>query len=90
MNTARLPSEQTERRALSTMWLVFCPDKGLITTEPYDYKAYERVAQLQAAGAGPCFVVEATKIEQCIKNTAARRVYKIERDRLHITQEMLK
>lgn len=83
------PVEGVERRTLETMWLVFCPDKGLITTEPYDYKAYERVAQLQAAGAGRCFVIEAAKIDLCIQDMPAKRVYKIERDRLHIEQEML-
>lgn len=81
--------ETVERRTLETMYIVFCPDKGLMTTEPYDYKAYERVHQLQQAGAGRCFVIEAAKIELCVKDAPARRVYKIERDRLHIEQEML-
>lgn len=81
--------ETVERRTLETMYIVFCPDKGLITTEPYDYKAYERVAQLQKTGAGRCFVIEAAKIELCEQGAVAKRVYKIERDRLHIEQEML-
>jgi hypothetical protein len=76
--------EQVERRTLSTMWLVFCPDKGLITTEPYLDNAYSRAYELGSK----CFVIEAAAIYH-VSCDGTRRVYKIERDRLHIEQEML-
>lgn len=52
-------ADAVERNKLSTMWLVFCPSKGIITTEPYEEQAMLRVVRLN----DPCFVIEAASIQ---------------------------
>lgn len=78
-------NDTVERRTLYTMYLVFCPSKGLITTEPYKENAERRAEQLNA----PCFIIEAAEIIRVVPGDVSRRVYKIEKDRLQITQEVL-
>lgn len=81
--------ENIERRIVEEMFIVFHPEAGLMTTEPYEEKAEQRALQLIEKHGGKCYVIVTPKIMRVDGPGKYKRLYKIEKDRLHIEQETL-
>lgn len=75
---------------LETMYIVFHPKAGLVTTEPYEENAMRRAKMLQEKYPDePVYLVQTDRIIRINTDHTTKRIYKLERERLIIEQEFI-
>jgi hypothetical protein len=81
--------DAVESRLIGSVYIVFHPATGSVSTEPYEEKALARGLRLMEAKGGKAYIIEAAKITRIDAADKLHRLYKLERDRLDIQQDFI-
>lgn len=71
------------------MFIVMHPAAGLVTTEAYEERAHERAKMLIEQYGEQAYVIETPRITRMSAAQAPKRIYKLEKERLQISQEFI-